>query len=399
MLSFSFLAIALYNTGFTQAKKPIVFCYLTASAAKRNFPGTFTVRDADTEHCTHIAYAFMGLNNETSEIRSRNEKIDYEEGGGQLNELKLLKTINPDIKILASVGGYCEGSVKFSEMARSSTRKTAFINSLIKFTKEWELDGIDMCWQFPAQRGGVEEDKRNFINLLSDLKRVFMPKEWLLTVHIMGKQHIIDQSYDMKSISMIVDYINLAAFGYHRSWFKSTGIFSPLRSDNEKNVEYMVDYTIQKGAAPSKILLGLPTHGQAYLVEEKIQRGQYLELYSNQTYKSQGTNHAGLIAYYEICYDIRTSDGWNEEWDQESSTPVAYNNKKFVSYEDERSLLEKVRLVTKYNLGGIMLWSLDMDDFIGLCDKRYPLLSAVTDYLKNVEKASTPKKSKASNEK
>lgn len=59
---------------------------------------------------------------------------------------------------------------------------------------------------------------------------------WLLTVHILAQQHEIDQSYDVKSISQIVDYINLAAFNYHRGWFQSTGILTPLRSQDAKNV-------------------------------------------------------------------------------------------------------------------------------------------------------------------
>lgn len=46
-----------------------------------------------------------------------------------------------------------------------------------------------------------------------------------------------------------------------------------------------------------------------------------------------------------------------------------------------------------------MLWSLDMDDFIGLChDERYPLLSAVTEYLEKENDAKLIKKSKAKNE-
>ncbi|WP_277214162.1 glycosyl hydrolase family 18 protein, partial [Isoptericola croceus] len=78
----------------------------------------------------------------------------------------------------------------------------------------------------------------------------------------------------------------------------------------------------------------------------------------------------------------KTVSGWNEEFDRDSVTPVAYNDNRFVSYDNERSLIEKANLVNRFKLGGIMLWSLDMDDFLGLChNKVYPLLTAVTEYL------------------
>ncbi|XP_014275744.1 probable chitinase 2 [Halyomorpha halys] len=384
-LLFCFLVIALYNADFIHTKKTTVLCYMAAWSSTRVHQGRFTVADSDTDHCTHIVYAFMAINETTSKIQSVDRLIDLEEGGkgrGQLKELKALKTKNQNIKVLVSVGGYSEGSVKFSEMASSSSKKTTFINSLVKFIRDWELDGIDLCWQFPGQRGGSAADRKNFISLLGDIKRVFQPLGWLLTVHIIAKRHVIDLGYDVKSISQIADYINLAAVEYHGPWDRSTGIMAPLKSINENNVEYMVNYTIQRGAIPSKILLGLPTYGHAYVVQDDIQPGNYLGLFSDQTFLSQYTNEYGIIAYNEICYDIKTVDGWNQELDRDSVTPVAYNGNRFVSYDDKQSLIEKAKLVNKYNLGGVMLWSLDMDDFLGLCHNvRYPLLTAVTEYL------------------
>lgn len=62
---------------------------------------------------------------------------------GQLKQLKELKKNNPDLKILVSVGGYLEGSVKFSEMAKTSSKKDTFIKSIIKFIRYFKFIFFD----------------------------------------------------------------------------------------------------------------------------------------------------------------------------------------------------------------------------------------------------------------
>lgn len=59
--------------------------------------------------------------------------------------------------------------------------------------------------------------------------------------------------------------------------------------------------------------------------------------------------------------------GWQKYWDDESKTPFAVNGDKVITYDDERSLTEKVRFAMEKKLAGIMVWSLDTDDFQGDC--------------------------------
>lgn len=54
---------------------------MAAWASTRVHQGRFTVRDSDTEHCTHVVYAFMAINETTSEIQSVNPLIDLDVGG------------------------------------------------------------------------------------------------------------------------------------------------------------------------------------------------------------------------------------------------------------------------------------------------------------------------------
>jgi chitinase len=60
----------------------------------------------------------------------------------------------------------------------------------------------------------------------------------------------------------------------------------------------------------------------------------------------------------------RNASGWTSYWDQETQTPFGYNkqNHQFVTYDNPASLRIKTQFAKRHRLGGMMLWSLEMDD-------------------------------------
>ena len=55
-----------------------------------------------------------------------------------------------------------------------------------------------------------------------------------------------------------------------------------------------------------------------------------------------------------------------------------------------RSLTEKAQYIKKMNLGGVMLWSIETDDFNGICGEKYPLLKTLNSVLRNGPPVSPP---------
>ena len=51
-----------------------------------------------------------------------------------------------------------------------------------------------------AKRGGVPEDKSNFISLIQDLQHVFSKKKLLLTAAIGASPETIDTAYDVEKM-------------------------------------------------------------------------------------------------------------------------------------------------------------------------------------------------------
>lgn len=95
--------------------------------------------------------------------------------------------------------------------------------------------------------------------------------------------------------------------------------------------------------------------------------------------QGDATREKGYLAYYEICQSLNEEDS---DWtvvqpNPDALGPYAYSGNQWVGYDDEDIVRKKSVFVVEQNLGGIMFWSIDNDDFRGLCNgKAYPLIEA-----------------------
>ena len=77
----------------------------------------------------------------------------------------------------------------------------------------------------------------------------------------------------------------------------------------------------------------------------------------------QFTRAKGFLAYYEICSLVR-SKGWRVVHDPAGTMgPYAYKEDQWVSFDDVNMIRHKAQYVKNMQLGGAMIWALDLDDF------------------------------------
>jgi GH18 family chitinase len=87
-----------------------------------------------------------------------------------------LKTYNRDLKTLLAIGGWNEGSRRFSPLVADPARRKTFIRSAVRFLRQYNFDGLDLDWEYPSARdGGKPEDRKNYaifvkVNLKLELK-------------------------------------------------------------------------------------------------------------------------------------------------------------------------------------------------------------------------------------
>lgn len=79
----------------------------------------------------------------------------------------------------------------------------------------------------------------------------------------------------------------------------------------------------------------------------------------------------------------KSEKGWTKKWDRLGLCPYTYKGHNWVGYENEESVVAKMNWLKLKGYLGAMVWSLDLDDFNGVCGKEYPLLNAVHRSLEN----------------
>ena len=77
------------------------------------------------------------------------------------------------------------------------------------------------------------------------------------------------------------------------------------------------------------------------------------------------TREAGFLGYNEICSELGEG-GWEERWEPCHRAPYMVKRDKWVSFDNEQSVKLKADLAWDQRLAGVMVWSIETDDFQGL---------------------------------
>lgn len=91
-----------------------LICYFNSWTVYRNGNGKFVPQNVDPQLCSHVLFAFVGLNSDGSvHILDEWEAINL----NGISDLVSLKQQNKDLKVILSMGGWNEGSSIYSAVA------------------------------------------------------------------------------------------------------------------------------------------------------------------------------------------------------------------------------------------------------------------------------------------
>ncbi|CAH2098228.1 unnamed protein product [Euphydryas editha] len=382
------LGVILVTTEQITGKEKYVVCYYGTWAAYRNGLGKFDVTNINTELCTHIVYTFLGINR-TGTVVSLDPYLDYPENWGRdnLRKFNALKKQNPTIKTILAVGGWNEGSAKYSVMAATPKLRKNFITSAIEMIKKFGFDGLDIDWEYPNRGDTVygHDDINNFTQLLKELREAFDKHGLLLCAAVSSVKSMASLSYDIPAISRYLDLINVMAYDMNGASDLVTGHNSPLHrgegdenvpKDNLKTIDAVLEYWLEQGCPPEKLILGLPLYGHTFKLSNATINGVRAPS-DGPGIAGPYTATRGMIGYNELCMKFRR-ETWKLKYDNSAKVPYAVQGNNWVSYDDAQSLTAKVKYALQFNIAGITLWSIETDDFLGACYlDDYPLTRAV----------------------
>ncbi|XP_035793649.1 chitotriosidase-1-like [Anopheles albimanus] len=374
----------------TDQKQKKVVCYVGTWAVYRHGLGRFDIEHINPHLCTHLMYGFFGIN-EDATVRIIDPYLDLEEnwGRGHIKRFVGLKNVAPGLKTLAAIGGWNEGSRKFSKMAASAELRKRFIYDCVAFCQRHGFDGIDLDWEYPAQRDGNPLiDRNNHAQLVEEMREVFDRHGLLLTAAVASVEFSAGLSYDIPRISKSFHFLNVMVYDMHGAWDSYCGINAPLfrgpadQTDVQRqlNVDASVRYWLEQGAPAEKLILGIPLYGRSFTLANAANSQVGAPVIGGGT-PGPYTGEPGVMGYNEFCEKLG-KETWDLRWSPEQQAPYAVRNNQWLGYDDLRSIQLKVQYLLDQGLGGAMVWSLETDDFNGVCGGgHYPLMNEIRSLL------------------
>ena len=287
---------------------------------------------------------------------------------------------------------YCVLSLTLNESYQISSNSERFVESSLEFLDKWGFNGLDLDWEYPMCwqvdcKAGPRTDRDGLSDLVTALSAAFRPRGLLLTAAVSPSKTVIDLAYDVPLLNSALDIINVMTYDYHGYWDGQTGHLAPLYmsegdASQHFNANYSLEYWVSLGADRRRLVMGLPLYGQTFTLPDTLQTGLSSPSLGRGQ-QGQFTRADGFLAYYEICHKVR-EEGWTVGPASHSHGPYAFSGDQWVGFDDVSMVQRKAEYIKENQLGGAMVWALDLDDFSDLCEcGKYPLLRTVNSVLRD----------------
>lgn len=353
-------------------KDPVVTCYYNMPSPVGTAARQLLPRDIHPHLCSHINVAFARIVNKSIYL----EDHQY----ATLRDIGQLRKTNPKLKILLSVGG--SGNDRgFSDMVVDHASRKTFIKSIKYLLRNYTLDGIDLDWEFPAVGNSnlasklavAKRERQHFSQLLREIRAEYVreKRKYLLTVAVAAPEIIVDVAYDVDQLDLYTDFVNVMTydFNFYSGKTPFTGLNSPLYARPEEqlylatlNINYTIHMYISKGLSPDKLVVGVPTYGHSYTLVNSDNHGVGSPASG---YGSLGSS--GFVNYPDLCQFMK-KDGVVINKVARAEVPYLYSGHEWVSFDYPQSMSSKAAFIKQLGLRGAMVYSLNADDYEGVCD-------------------------------
>lgn len=312
---------------------------------------------------------------------------------GNFNQLKKLKKLHPNLKIVVSLGGWTY-SKYFSDVAATDASRKKFVSSCIDMYIKGNLpeyngaggpgtaagifDGFDVDWEWPGTGTGhpgnhySPNDKDNLTLLLAEFRKqmdALGGGHRLLTAFTPADPQKIGDGWDLSKVFDSLDVANVQGYDFHgsgsdNSWEPDrTGHQANLYTDDQDpyDVHFSADTAIKAytdaGVEPRKLTLGIPFYGRGWQnVTDGGVAGEWQP--AGGAAPGQFAEEAGNRGYSNLigAYPTMTI-----HHDEQSVSTYGYTGSQWWSFDDTWSIGKKTAYVKDKGLLGVMVWEMSGD--------------------------------------
>ncbi len=306
---------------------------------------------------THINYAFADVVD--------GEVVNYM-GNDSANfaQLNALKTVNPNLKILVSIGGWAR-SKGFSDAALTAASRQRFAKSAVNYLERYHLDGLDIDWEYPGLPGDNNphrpEDKENFTLMLQALRAQLdtagaaYGTHFLLTIASAASEAYLAHT-ELGIAHQSLDFINIMTYDFVGGWSDTVWHHANLHSPNASGVtarsaEKAVRDHVAAGIPVEKLVLGVAFYGRGWR-----------SLPSETPLQNPANESAFSLPYHRIVAQYEGKNDFQRMWDEAANAPYLWHpNGTFITYDDPVSLQKKAQFIHENRLAGAMFWEYSSD--------------------------------------
>ncbi|EYE88557.1 glycoside hydrolase [Fervidicella metallireducens AeB] len=264
---------------------------------------------------------------------------------GTLKEINDLPLINEAKKLrvapLMVISNIEEGKGFSSDIAHEILTNNVIQNKLIEnvvnVLKEKSYYGLDVDFEYI-----YPYDRENYIKFLRKMNERLKPLGYTLTVALAPKtsgeqKGLLYEAHDYPSIGKYVSHVILMTY----EWGYTYGPAMAVAPINE--VKKVLSYAVT-AIPPNKILLGIPNYGYDWTLP-------FVQGSAAKTLSNTGAVELARMVKAAIKYDKESESPFYNYYDGNGKQHEVW-------FEDARSILAKLLLVNKYNLGGVSYWTI-----------------------------------------
>lgn len=285
------------------------------------------------------------------------------------------------VEVWPSIGGWTLSDV-YPKIAASATARANFAHSCVNLLREYNMDGIDIDWEYPGytDHSGTPQDKDNYVLFMQAIKDSItaygktVNRKFKLTGALGCGAERIKVSYDVPKLVKIMDEFNLMTYDFHGHWDPIAGHNSGLFENTSPRTGFSVatcaEDFMRAGVPANRLSVGAGFYGRGVVAKDlnapitkDSTRQQILNSFGEYALGvdfAHWPTYEGSPLYWNI---LQKKDELDFKWDDVAKVPYATfkDGSGFVSYEDTTSMRIRANWVKKSGVNGVIVWEVSGD--------------------------------------